>query len=440
MKILKIAVSAGIFALVIAGAIYFMTLSEPKQNWVISGGEAGGKYDEVARALGVAMVDKFDPDVRVEISSGSRQNLERLQNGEADLCLVQNDLIGEKGIRSIATLYKEVLHVIVREGTTSAEQLSNGTFSLGPAGGGTESLALATLKQAGFAEDEITLRKESLEKGLQALREGEADAVCIVTGIGNATVHEFLDEGKFALLDLGENLFESVRYSYPFAHPASIPSGAYPVKPGQGLPENSIPSIGTTVLLTCRQDLPENHAFELARFIGQNQAALIRAHPLFAQMDSPENLSQLQFPVHDGARLHYERHEPSFIQQWADTIALILSVLAIAWAILVAIRQIYLMRLKESLDEFFQKIEVVTSELVAGTNLDRSRQIAEELHAIRRETTKKLIADELAADESFVIFQRQLHTAQQMVNEALRKESGNPNQGDGAGAQLEKEN
>ena len=81
------------------------------------------------------------------------------------------------------------------------------------------------------------------------------------------------------------------------------------------------------------------------------------------------------------------------------------------------------MRMKESLDEFFQKVEAITSELVAGTKPERSREIAGELHEIRRETTKKLIADELAADDSFVIFQRQLHTAQQMVNEALRKES-----------------
>ena len=88
------------------------------------------------------------------------------------------------------------------------------------------------------------------------------------------------------------------------------------------------------------------------------------------------------------------------------------------------------MRLKESLDEFFQKVEAITSELVAGTNHERSRQIAGDLHAIRRETTKKLIADELAANESFVIFQRQLHTAQQMVNEALRKESGEPDPAD----------
>ena len=430
MKILKIAVSAGIFSLVIVGAIYFMTLSHSKQNWVISGGEEAGKYDEVAQALGHAMADEFDPKVQVKISSGSKQNLERLQNGEADLCLVQNDLIGEKGIRSIATFYKEALHVIVRKETASAEQLSNGTFSLGPAGGGTESLALATLRQVGFSEDEITLRKESLEKGLQALKEGEADAVCIVTGIGNASVGEFLAGGEFALLDLGGDIFESIRYSYPFAHPSSIPAGAYPVKPGQGLPSDSIATIGTTVLLACRQDLADEHAFELTRFLGQNRANLIRAHPLFAQMDSPENLEQLQFPVHGGAQLHYDRHEPSFIQEWADTIGLILSILAIAWGTLVTVRQIYLMRLKESLDEFFQKVEAITSELVAGTNHERSRQIAGDLHAIRRETTKKLIADELAANESFVIFQRQLHTAQQMVNEALRKESGEPDPAD----------
>jgi len=432
MNILKIAVSAVIFALVIVGAIYFTAVSDPKQNWVVSGGEAGGKYDEVARALGDAMANDFDPEVRIETSSGSRQNLERLQNGEADLCLVQNDVEGEKGIRSIATFYKEVLHVIVRKETTSAEQLSNGTFSLGPTGGGTEKLALATLRQVGFPEDEISLRKESLEDGLQALREGKADAVCIVTGIGNATVGEFLSEGNFTLLDLGDDIFESVRYSYPFARSASIPAGAYPVKPGLGVPGEPISTIGTTVLLACRQDLAENHAFELARFLGQNRASLIRAHPLFAQMDSPEKMEQLQFPVHDGAQLHYERHEPSFIQEWADTIALILSVLAIAWGTLVTIRQIYLIRLKDSLDEFFQKVEAITSELVAGTNHERSRQIAGELHAIRRETTKKLIVDELAADESFVIFQRQLHTAQQMVNEALRNEERLPNQVDGA--------
>ena len=101
------------------------------------------------------MAEEFAPKVRVDISSGSRQNLDRLLKGQADLCLVQNGVTGEKGIRSIATLYKGVLHVVVRKDTTSPEQLSNGTFSIGPSGGGTESLAVATLVQMGFRKKRL---------------------------------------------------------------------------------------------------------------------------------------------------------------------------------------------------------------------------------------------------------------------------------------------
>ena len=78
-------------------------------------------------------------------------------------------------------------------------------------------------------------------------------------------------------------------------------------------------------------------------------------------------------------------------------------------------------KLKDNLDKFFAKVDRITSELIEGVEPKRAKEIAKELHMIRRETTKKLIAEELAADDSFVIFQRQLHTAQQMVNETLRK-------------------
>jgi flagellin-specific chaperone FliS len=83
--------------------------------------------------------------------------------------------------------------------------------------------------------------------------------------------------------------------------------------------------------------------------------------------------------------------------------------------------------MKDSLDKFFTKVDAITSELIEGVNEERANEIARELHDIRRETTQKLIAEELGADDSFVIFQRQLHTAQQLVNESLRKaRSPNP--------------
>ena len=421
MKPIKIALFAGMLTLSIVGVLYFMTTPSPKTSWVISGGEKLGMYDEVAHSLATALKGDSGTKVTVQNSSGSKQNLDHLQKRISDLCLVQNDIAGKKGFTSIATLYEEALHVVVRTETGSLQELANGTFSLGPLGGGTEGLALAALRQAGFEKNEITLRKESFESGIKALREKRTDAVCIVTSIGNRAVHSLLREGEFALLDFGEKAFEGIRYSYPFAHTCEIPSKVYPVKPGYGLPKKNISTLGTEVLLVCRQDLPEKNAFDLARFLGDNHANLIRAHPLLAQMDSPKNLRHLQFPVHPGAQLHFDRHEPSFIQAWADPIALVLSVLVIAWGALATIRKIYLMRLKENLDEFFHKVECITSELVEGTKPERSMKIARELHEIRRETTRKLIAEELFADDSFVIFQRQLHTAQQLVNEALRK-------------------
>ena len=129
----------------------------------------------------------------------------------------------------------------------------------------------------------------------------------------------------------------------------------------------------------------------------------------------------LQHPIHEGAQLYHERGKPSFIQEWADTIALIFSIIAVTWGAAKAMGNIYLKKLRDSLDKFFTKVDRITSELIEGVDLIRAREIAKELHEIRRETTQKLIADELAADDSFVIFQRQLHTAQQLVNESLRK-------------------
>ncbi len=92
-----------------------------------------------------------------------------------------------------------------------------------------------------------------------------------------------------------------------------------------------------------------------------------------------------------------------------------------AWGAAKAIGKIYLQRLKDSLDKFFAKVDQITGKLIEGVDATRAKEIAKELHGIRRETTQKLIAEELAADDSFVIFQRQLHTALQMVNETLRK-------------------
>ena len=130
----------------------------------------------------------------------------------------------------------------------------------------------------------------------------------------------------------------------------------------------------------------------------------------------------LQFSFHEGARQYYERDEPNFLQTWAEPMALILSVLAVAWGTGLAIREVLLRKRKDSLDQYFQKVDLLTGELINHPTEERIREISSDLNKIRKETIQKLIAEELAANESFVIFQRQLHTAQQLVSEYIRNQ------------------
>jgi len=93
------------------------------------------------------------------------------------------------------------------------------------------------------------------------------------------------------------------------------------------------------------------------------------------------------------------------------------------------LRELFLQRRKEGLDVYFEQVDEITSELVKGTEPERIQAISSKLNDIRRQTTRKLMAEELAANESFVIFQRQLHTAQQMVNEFIRKNENSSKKG-----------
>lgn len=420
MKSLKILTISIIFSLCLVGIVTIFITNKGKRNWILLGGNEGGKYDEVASALGSSLSRIDGHKIDVKTSSGSRENLTALADGRADLALLQNDISSQEVVNSVTILYEEALHVIVRKNINSIKQLEGAVISIGNKEGGSEGIAVAMLKQMGLNESHVQWNRDELESSLLSLQNGKVDCVCVVSGVGNSTISRFIADGNLTLLPMGPNPFETLRLSYPFIQSATIPAGAYTTGPGEGLPVKSIPTIGTKVVLACNPDLAVNDIFEITRLIHTRVAELTKAHPLFVQLSTPDS-SLLHHPIHAGAKLHYEREKPSFIQEWAESIALVLSLIAVAWGAAKAIGKIYLQRLKDSLDKFFAKVDQITGELIEGVDATRAKEIAKELHGIRRETTQKLIAEELAADDSFVIFQRQLHTAQQMVNETLRK-------------------
>lgn len=104
MKTFKISSVVVLSTAVIVLGGYFLMDTPSKKKWIISGGEPNSKYNEVALSLKKIIEKKNDLVIEIQSSSGSKENLTRVSNGIADLCLVQNDIEGDEKIRSIATL------------------------------------------------------------------------------------------------------------------------------------------------------------------------------------------------------------------------------------------------------------------------------------------------------------------------------------------------
>jgi len=422
MTSFRIFLLAGLGSVGIVTTAYFWIYGSEKESWIISGGESGGNYDAVAQVIAKSLEKTKGWKVKTLESSGSGGNLRKLREGKVDLCLVQHDFPGDANVRTLATLYEEALHLVIRDGNLSLTDLADKKISLGSSGGGTEALAKATLNHLGIFEGENTWMNEGLKEGLANLRSGKTDVVCVVTGIGNPLLGKALAEGDLKLLPLGEEPAAGLAFSYPFVEEVTIPAAAYSVGPGKGVPAKSLPSVGVKVILACSKTLPENDALELVTTLFDNQASLAKAEALMARMAEPKEDLALQFPTHEGARQHYQRDAPTFLQNWSEPMAFVISILAIAWGLGVTLREFIAQRHKDRLDDYFKQVDALTTELVEGANKKRCLEISQELHAIRRETIDKLVTEKLDSDDFFVIFQRQLHTAQQLVSEQTRQQ------------------
>ncbi|MEP6167409.1 MAG: TAXI family TRAP transporter solute-binding subunit, partial [Rhodopirellula bahusiensis] len=98
-----LALFGGVICWVAWIALAGATRTEPV---VISTGSEQGIYFQVGKEIGDSYMNRH-PEIRCEVipSEGSRENVTRLQDGTADVAIVQNDAVADERVRSLAILY-----------------------------------------------------------------------------------------------------------------------------------------------------------------------------------------------------------------------------------------------------------------------------------------------------------------------------------------------
>ena len=92
-----------------------------------------------------------------------------------------------------------------------------------------------------------------------------------------------------------------------------------------------------------------------------------------------------------------------------------MSVALLLWSMFGWIRKWYDQKRKNRIDTYYQAVEDVIRRLHDGTDLQEIDELEAELLKIRQRASAELVAEQLAADESFIIYQNMLNGCQAML-------------------------
>ena len=306
----------------------FATAQAEPRVLVLATGPAAGLYYPVGGALcRVVNQGQDDGGVRclVESTSGSKENLRRLADGEVDLALVQSDWqfyapsalaepengqasdqAGPGNVRAVLSLQAQPLTLVAGpdSGISRLADLDGKRVNLAPPGSAMRTTSLAILDAMGWDPSDLLLDSSYVGNELvQALCDGEIDAFLLPINHPSALVTAATEQCRAELIALDDEVIELVERAWPFYGRAEIPGGLYP-----GVPEPVL-SVGLRATLMATKALDPDLVFLLLESVFGGLDQLKQGHPVLMTLNQEEMIkvgNTLDF--HDGAIRYYQEN------------------------------------------------------------------------------------------------------------------------------------
>lgn len=323
--------------------------------------------------------------------------LQALADNQADLTLVENSTPFVSGVRAVMPVYKSVLHLLARDGFLPPDP---DRPLLGA------SIHIANGSRAGHTFLELAVHRQALgseDYQLHAvLMPGETDLL-IYFGPVNPELHSWYQPG-YRLLSLDNTLSptsefyqQGIEFVLPQMDPMILPPRTYQI-PGN---ESAIHTLSVDTLLVTRKAVPEQLIYELAKTLVEQKPRFTAIAPkLFKDIREDFDPMELNFPLHRGVRRYLSRDEPGLLERYAETINMLIYLAFLVLTGLVGFSRWRAQRKKDRIDTFYTRVLAI-AERAAG---EEHSLLTRELDALEREAFTSLIAEKLAADESFRIF------------------------------------
>jgi hypothetical protein len=279
-----------------------------------TGGTTGTYY-----AVGGVLATVLNPilensSITVTSTGASKANIQLIDDEDADLALVQNDVMyyaytgtdvfeGEGAIETfsaIAALYDETVQIVTCDPSIeTVADLAGKTVSVGDAGSGTEFNAKQILATYDLSFDDIKVVNASFGDSAESLKDGKIDAAFVVAGAPTTAVVDLGTVKDVKLVQLDDEHIEKLQSDYDFYTKTVIPADTY-----KGVGETTAVSVKATLIAS--NEVSEDAVYELLKAMFDNQEDLANGHDKFSLLTLEDAVQGISVPFHAGAQKYYE--------------------------------------------------------------------------------------------------------------------------------------
>lgn len=287
-----------------------------KYNYILATGGTAGTYYPYGGAIAQLFNTKLkDMNVTAQATGASVENIRLVNKGEAELAIVQNDVMdyafngtenfkGQKvqGFRAMATLYPEVVQIVVSPESKikSVADMKGKRISVGAAGSGVEANARQILEAYGLTYKDIKVSYLSFSESENAYKNKQLDGFFVTAGIPNAAIQALCATHDINVLSIDKATLQKLSAKYPFYTEYTIPKSAY-----KGM-DNDAVTVAVKATLIVKKDLDTQMVYNLTKTLFENKAELAKAHAKGNELDLKSAVEGLSVPLHPGAEKYFK--------------------------------------------------------------------------------------------------------------------------------------
>jgi TRAP-type uncharacterized transport system substrate-binding protein len=369
--------------------------------------------NEIAYTIASVLNQNLADSIQVLAGVGSLANLDSLEMGKADFGIIDNYSRFSDQVHVVLPLYPQVLHILHKrtiQPTSFRDLFTQRKIYAGQIGSGTRQFINQILQDLNINTDAI--------QWVSVYELFDADVIISFTDLLSHEELRDLKEYKLFSIDnintLGKgSIAEGICTRHPQFQPFVIARDLY-----GNFTEAPILTLKVDALLVCRANLEEAFIYSVVETLMENRQDMRNINPLLFDFSMDFNASKLNFVIHRGTRSFLERHEPTFLEKYAELFSVIISIFVMLASSLYTISRWSKARKKNKLDNYYQNIVTVRSKIPSLATKHEAAVLLAEIKTIQDDAMRLVMKEKLMADESFTIF---LNLSKMVLEEVKEK-------------------